>query len=209
VKDPKKIFPSYNIELVWETHFEFTQSYREFSNFFYNRFVKLPTQDEFGTSKSRKKYSYTKAHYERVFSYPPDPLIWEDEEDRFNRDYTKRMYVNIRRLCLTMSIKQVNLSYLKIPHSYKTGLKSDKPSLIQIKTNREDRIVISDKGKLYKWRRFYPNSDELYSDNKAMADSTTENSFDEYSSVSAPKMVSVDFFKEGGLIFVKDPSDIS
>lgn len=209
IKDPKKIYPSYTVELVWQTHFEFTEAYREFSEYFYNRFVKLPSPGEFDSAKSRKKYVFTKAHYERCFSYPPDPLVWEDEEDRFSHAYTKRMYVNVRRLCLTMSLKLVNPNFLRIPRLYKTGLKSDSPSTIQIKTNREDRLLISDKGKLYKWRRFYPNSSELYSEDKNITAVSEEQLSESCASDGTPKSVDADFFKNGGIIFVKDPADMA
>lgn len=53
MKDPKKIYPSYSVQLVWETHFEFTRSYREFSDFFFGKFVKLPEESEFGTNKTK------------------------------------------------------------------------------------------------------------------------------------------------------------
>ena len=43
IKEPIKTFPSYTIELIWHIHFEFTASYREFSNGFYGKFKKLPS----------------------------------------------------------------------------------------------------------------------------------------------------------------------
>jgi len=100
---------------------------------------------------------YTRAEYERVFSYPPDPLIWEDEEERFRITYTKRVYVNLRRLCLAQALKLRNNKFLVVPKNYRSELKIDKPSAIQIITNRENRKAIASKGKLFKWRRFYLN----------------------------------------------------
>lgn len=202
-----KICPSYTIELVWQTHFEFTQAYREFSDRFYKKFLRLYKDLSADNPKNRKKYAFTKAEYERLFNYPPDPVIWEDEEDRFNEKYTKRVYVNIRRFWLTQSFKLINSNFLMIPKNFKTGLEWDKPSKIQLLTNRQARVVNMNKGKLFKWRRFYPNSQELYvQSNLSSADeqSIWDSSFDTFT----PKTVSVDYFKNGGLVYLKDPFNL-
>lgn len=106
-------------------------------------------------------------------------------------------------------LKQQNPEFLFLPYDFTTGLKSDKPSTIQIKTIREARFLIFKKGKLFQWRRYYPNSKELYSENLNKTELTHENSVEMADTEqTTPKNYLPDFFKEGGLVFIRDPFDI-
>jgi hypothetical protein len=89
MKEPLKVFPSHYIELVWQTHVEFTDAYRNFCQTFYGEIKRLPNHYQEKKTANSRKYGFTKAEYERVFLEKPDEIIWENDELRFNQDYMR------------------------------------------------------------------------------------------------------------------------
>lgn len=80
-----------------------------------------------------RKYGFTKAEYERVFIEKPDEIIWENDELRFDEDYTRKVYFNLTKLCLTHCLKLKNPDFLSFPND--DNLKMNKVNLDEKERN--------------------------------------------------------------------------
>ncbi|CAI2363553.1 unnamed protein product [Moneuplotes crassus] len=114
VKNAKKCFPSATIETIWKCHYEFTDVYREFSQEYFGDIRHPPEEENCYSKINLKKYEFTLAEYERVFS-KPESQIWEDAQDRFQPSDDNKVYVNLKKLCLAHSIRIFNPDFLCFP----------------------------------------------------------------------------------------------
>ena len=207
IKEPAKSFPSHVVELVWQIHAEFTDVYRNFCDVFFGKFKQLPDTEREELPKMQRRYEFTKAEYQRVFLTTPNALVWESEERRFEANYTRKVFVNINKLWLTHLLRIKTPEYLHIPKEEALKSNKDMPTMIQIYNNREKRHANYKKGKLYQWRKFYPNNKECFNTMPNLdffeATKTSASIIETDSGAFIP-----DFFsKKGGLVFIGDPFD--
>jgi len=87
--------------------------------------------------------------------------------------------------------------------------------MITIHNNREKLVANHKKGKLYRWRKNYPNSKQLFKNSKIVeknedskGNESTETTEDQVEADKS-KFFVPDFFKEGGLVFIDDPFDVN
>ena len=155
-----------------------------------------------------KKYEFTLAEYERIYLSKPENQIWESVENRFEGEENKRIYVNIKKMCLVHSIRNFNPNFLwfpKIENPSGRGVQ-DMTVMIQILNNREKREDYIKKGMLYKWREFYSNCiDEEMSDSVLVK--TVDLSILEESKNIETHENFIHIFKHGGLVFIDDSSN--
>jgi hypothetical protein len=82
--------------LVWQTHYEFTDVYHQFSHRFLGKLLDLNINDKL--KMKQKKYEFTLAEYERTFLKEPEKEIWQPLSERFNEKLGGRVYVNIKKI---------------------------------------------------------------------------------------------------------------
>lgn len=80
-------------------------------------------------------------------------------------------------------------------------------TIIQITNNREKRTLNYKNGTLYRWRKFYPSYADTFYQSQSQ-DKTDDKTSAYDSEVSDNSTFVPDFYQKGGLIMIKDASDI-
>lgn len=86
--------------------------------------------------------------------------------------------------------------------------------MIQIHNNREKLIANHKKGKLYRWRKFYPSYKNFFESSKLVENKLQNKEEDkEFESTEITDCDSSsyvpEFFKKGGLVYIDDPFDVN
>jgi hypothetical protein len=85
--------------------------------------------------------------------------------------------------------------------------------MIQIYNNREKLVANHKKGKLYRWRKFYPSYKEIFESSRLVESNLNHKEEDkEFESTEITESESSyvpEFLRKGGLIFIDDPFDVN
>lgn len=216
--DIGNVIPPPVVEVVWQTHMQFTKEYR---NFMFNIFGEnyktiLPKEYYYNEENSQElidKYKLSIEKYNELFDDDILEGYWPNEDNRFNSKYQVYININLFRISTAFILKHSDENIFCFKSDQLTDINDDSKAYVnQTNSNKVKRDKSIQKDELYSWRRNFPNSIKVDNGYAVIARKESElkeldNSMcrDSKNYYEPNDLVVCHVFHSGGPLFVPNP----